>query len=960
MSFGNPWALLLLAPAPLFFLVSRKQLIHLSALRRGVAIALRLTIFVLLVLALADARWLRSADDLSVVFLLDHSDSMGNASKEAAQTFIREALAEKLPDDTAGIIVFGANAVVEESPRKGVSLAGIASAPDTGYTNAADAVRLGMALFPPGSPKRLVLVSDGQNNLGDARAAAQLAAAAGIELSTLEIPAQTGPEVRLQTLSLPSTLYESEQFDLELAIESNLATATEVQIYADGQLIAQEPVTVRPGENRYLFPMMAGAQGFSTFQARLAPAQDTQTPNNRLDAFSLVEGPLRVLVASVDPAEAAPLVSALDAAGLRPELVAPHQIPSDLPSLSDYAVAVLVNLPATALSPAQIELLQVYVRDLGRGLVAVGGPDSYGPGGYFQTPLEETLPVEMALKDRERLPGMSMFMVIDKSGSMDSAGTMGMGGPRKVELAKEAIYRAVDFLAPWDRVGVVAFDNAARWVVRPEGVVNVGGIKDRVGTIRASGGTDILAGLSTAAGAMVEEESRVRHIILLTDGGADPTGIPELVDDLVAVGVSISVVAIGDDAAPFLKDLAERGNGRFHLARDAGTIPQIFAQEATLALKAYLIEEEFTPKLTAPSPVLQGITALPNLRGYVATTAKQTAQTVLVTHQDDPLLAQWQYGLGRSVAWTSDATGRWAVDWLGWADFARFWGQTVRWTIVEAAGGNLETQVALDRERGVYRLTVEALDSAGNFLNDLRLQGTMVAPDLTSREISLAQVGPGLYQADLKPEEMGAYLLQILGRENSDEGGKLVSSATRGFVVNYSPEYAADNDDPTLMADLAELGGGQTLSMREPGVVFAHTLPPVSGSRPLWPALLTAFVLILPLDVGVRRVIVGREEWLKLAKRLRGYLPQPAATDVVSTAPSSVRSLLSIKKSDDEPAQRDVTSTADPASVARSPLIVNRPTKPEPLSSPAPESPSEPEPGDRMSRLLNAKRKAKK
>ncbi|MFQ5578961.1 MAG: glutamine amidotransferase, partial [Anaerolineae bacterium] len=386
--------------------------------------------------------------------------------------------------------------------------------------------------------------------------------------------------------------------------------------------------------------------------------------------------------------------------------------------------------------------------------------------------------------------------------------------------------------------------------------------------------------------------------------------------------------------------------------RDASTIPQIFAQEAALALKAYLIEEEFAPRLTAASPILQGITALPNLLGYVATEPKLTAQTVLVSHNDDPVLAQWQYGLGRAVAFTSDATGRWGKLWVGWDGFARFWGQAVRWTIVEGATGNLETRVTFDPTLGATRLTVEALDSRGNFINNLNLQGSLVSPGLEQEPVSLEQVAPGLYQTDIHPDETGAYLLRVVG---AGEGEQIAGSATRGFVVSYSPEYAAQPADPALMAGLAELGGGQTLSLNNPAAVFAHTLPPVGASSPLWPLLLAAFVLILPFDVGLRRVIIGREEVLKLAARLRRALPHRAAGAPASpAAPSSARSLLSIK----EPRPQTPPSSRASRPISGQPP----PVTPPPDLSPAP--PPEPEPHppaeDRMSRLLNAKRQAKK
>jgi Mg-chelatase subunit ChlD len=964
VTFGNPWALLLFVLLPFFIWLSRGQLLHLSRLRRWMALVLRLSLLSLLVLALADARWYSRTDALSVIFLVDQSDSVGSSARQDTLDFIQRALANMPADDSAGVVVFGENALVEESPRPNLQLNGLNSTPLTGHTNFADAIRLGMALFPADSAKRLILLSDGQNNLGDAKAAAQLAAASGIELSTVPLENRGGPEVRLDQLKVPSSLNAKEQFDLELDIHSNLSAQSEVQVYADGQLLTIEQVNLQAGSNRFIFPMTAGGEGFSTFQVRLVPSEDTLSQNNRLDAYSLIEGPLQVLVVARDPAEVINLIPAMEAAGVEPQLIMPQDMPSAPTQLSQYAAVILVNMPAFALSPSQLDLLQVYVRDLGHGLIVVGGPESYGAGGYYQTPLEEILPVDMLLKDKERLPGMSMFMVIDKSGSMESAGTPGGGGPRKVELAKEAIYRSLDLLTPLDRVGVIAFDNAAHWVVPPTEVIDVGRIKNQVGTIRADGGTDILAGLQAAAGASESEVKIIKHIVLLTDGGANPEGIPELVDKLVEQGVSISVVAIGDDYAPFLEDIAKRGQGRFHFARDASTIPQIFAQEATLAQKSYIIEDPFTPRLTAPSSILQGIITLPSLYGYIGTSPKMTAQTVLVSDKDDPILAQWQYGLGRSVAWTSDARGQWARDWVNWDEFARFWGQAVHWTIVEGTQGGLETQVTLDNETGAFRLTAEALDQRGNYLNNLNLRGSLVSPDLAQQDIILTQIAPGLYETELHPTETGAYLLRLLG---SDETGQLTNSATQGFVVNYSPEYISDDNLGSLMADLAGLGNGRTLTLANTDGVFAHNLPPVSGANPLWPALLTAFVLLLPLDVGLRRVIIGREEILKLVAHLKGYLPQPKARlrrPIVTT--SSATSLLSIKQktqttlaNQDTPVpSRTISQPDEVPSPDRPSVILNTPSS----SKPSQEAPSDFDSAtsdDRMSRLLKAKRTAR-
>jgi Mg-chelatase subunit ChlD len=772
------------------------------------------------------------------------------------------------------VILFGADALVERSISADPTLGEISSVPNQSYTDIAGAMRLGLSLFPNDTARRLVILSDGGANLGDARQAAQLAQASGVELSIVSFTPQTGVEVRLDDLRAPATLHQGEHFDLDINIHSTAAMDVPLQIFSEGQLVAQQALKLQAGDNSFILPLVAGKPGFTTFQARLAPPADTFPQNNSLDAVSEVEGPLSILVVAEHPDEGQPLARALRDIGWAVQEIEPAALPSDLGGLSEAAAIVLVNTPAFRLAPKQLELLQSYVRDLGHGLVVIGGEESYGPGGYFQTPLEETLPVEMTIQDQQRLPGMSLILIIDKSGSMADGGTPLGGGPRKVELAKEAIYRSIDLLVPWDRIGVVAFDNAAQWVVEPVPAANVKAIKDAVGTIHASGGTDILAGLQLGSEAIIQEPSQVRHIVLLTDGGADPTGIPELTQDLAEQGVTVSTVAIGQGYAPFLEDIARLGGGRFHFADDASVIPQIFAQETSLASRSYIVEETFSPQAGSPSPILQGYNQLPVLHGYIATSPKLTAQMVLLGgSEQDPLLAQWQYGLGRAVAWTSDAKGQWASEWVNWPEFPRFWSQVVRWTIVEGTGGILESQVRLEENRAI--VTAEALQTDGSYRNNLDVSLSIIDPNLGQQTISLQQTGPGLYEGQFRPEETGIYLMHVTGQE----GEQVTAAQTRGFVMRYSPEYRDTQIDPTLLPDLAALGGGRILPLAAPAEAFAHTLPPARSVTDLWPWLLAAAILLLPLDVGLRRIVVGREElrqaWAKLMGRLPTLPKQP-------------------------------------------------------------------------------------
>jgi len=236
---------------------------------------------------------------------------------------------------------------------------------------------------------------------------------------------------------------------------------------------------------------------------------------------------------------------------------------------------------------------------------------------------------------------------------------------------------------------------------------------------------------------------------------------------------------------------------------------------------------------------------------------------------------------------------------------------------------------------------VDALDSTGNSLNNLTVEGRLLSPELQQTDVTLTQIAPGRYRTEFSPRETGAYLLRLLAR---DADGQLVSSATRGFVVSYSPEYAANRSEPTLPADLASLGGGKMLAAADAAAVFEHTLPPVRGSRPLWRWLLMAFALLLPLDVGVRRVMFGREHWEKLLNWLRGKLAAPEKTAAPAPVSSPAKSLLSVKKA---------TRLEKP----KSPLIIPPKTAGSEAETP-PQKTASPNPKRTTNRLLDAKRRA--
>lgn len=882
MSFTNPVALLLLFIIPLVIYLGWPRQ-RFRRTRDITSTTLRVIIVALVVLALAGVQVSQSANKLAVVFLVDVSDSLGTEVEEAQIEYVRESLQAMGPDDVAGVVVFGADPRTERSVNAVRELAALQSQPVTSNTDLAQAIRHGIALFPNDAARRLVILSDGRPTIGDTSAAVQQAAAVGVEISFVAFAREPGPEVQVTDLSVPGNVTAGQSFDLSLSIEAEAATAATVTILDAGTIIQRQDVQLQQGANNYTLTLPGSSAGFKDFRVQVDPADgDSFYQNNQLSTFMQIIGPPRALLVSTDDAEVQNLIPALEEAGVTVDRATPAELPIGLAPLAQYDTVIMANVPATELSNSRMEALDSYVRDLGGGLVFIGGPDSYAPGGYFRTPLEDTLPVEMQIRDQQRLPQLTIVYVIDRSGSM---GAINPNNVANIELAKEAIIRSIDLLQPTDRAGVVSFDTVGYWIAELQPVLDRVGLQRLVATLRASGGTDILAGMRLVANNIVNDPSPRKHIILLTDGGASPNNLVELAGTLNSESeVTTSVIAIGQGSAPFLGEMASAGGGNYHVVDLVESIPTIFTQETVLASRSYIIEESFVPVLTANSPILDGIQSAPPLLGYVATSPKQTAQVILRGPEpfSDPLLASWQYGLGRAVAFTSDASSRWAANWVGWSDFSRFWSQAVRWTITEGASNNLESRVQMQGKQA--RLIVDARDDNGDFLNGLDLQASIVNPALESSRLVLRQVAPGRYEALFTPDSEGAYFLGISGQGTNQQVRQ-----TTGWVMSYSQEYdvRANNADINLLNDIASITDGRDMS-DDPSLPFVHNLVARNAFTPLWPWLLLVALLLLPLDIAIRRLIITRSDLARARAAVGRLRPVPAPSEATSERMSTL------------------------------------------------------------------------
>jgi hypothetical protein len=348
---------------------------------------------------------------------------------------------------------------------------------------------------------------------------------------------------------------------------------------------------------------------------------------------------------------------------------------------------------------------------------------------------------------------------------------------------------------------------------------------------------------------------------------------------------------------------------------------------------------------------------VPPLYGYVGTSAKAAAQVILETHQEDPLLASWQYGLGRSVAWTSDATGRWAADWVRWDGFPAFWAQTVRWTISQGRDNAIESVVTYESDSA--RLTVDARDGEGTLLNNLVMSANIVSPEGETVAVPLAQIAPGRYEGEFTPQSDGAYFIRLAGINEAEDA---VVGQTSGWVLGYSPEYQQIESNPALLAEVMEISEGRELTIADIApVVFSHDLDSRPTVRPIWPWLLFLAALLLPLDVAVRRLVINQSDiaraWAATFGRLR-----PAAAPVqprtepmnrlfqakeraINPPPAQTGQAPSLPAADVEPVSKPVTAPDGDSARRQS-------------TSPPSLPPTQPSSGTLASRLLEKRRQS--
>ncbi|NOX30291.1 MAG: VWA domain-containing protein, partial [Actinobacteria bacterium] len=920
-----------------------------------VASALRIVALVAAVVGLVGVSLPRSADAVTTVFVLDRSDSVGDPGHLFGNSFVDMAVAASTDGAQHAVVVAGNGARVERLLAPSREPSGLQTvAIDPGQTDLAAALRLAGAVTPDDARRRIVVVSDGRSTVGDAAREASLLAERGIELDYVTLIPEIGSDASVLSVQAPRNAEIGQVISFSTTLSSSHAQPALVSLRRDGEIVSTVDVLLNAGTTTVVLQHVAGAQGpgseaiggaepqggeaiggaepqggeairrggLAAYDVVVDVALDARPQNDVGRVTVDVAGPAGVLLVEGAPGVGETLEAGLGAGGLVVETIGVAEVPS-LDRLAGFDSVVLVDVDADDLSEEQMVALASATRDLGVGLVTVGGTQSYGMGAYRNTVLESVLPVISDVLDPRRRRTVAEVLAIDTSESMGEChcadGFEGSGrvpgGLTKTDIARTGAARAIDALHADDEIGILGIDTDAEWLIDLQQIPSADVIDRGLARITPSGQTDLSTTLSTAAVALRQSNAGLKHIILFSDGFTQPGELAKLATEageLFAEGITVSVIATGEGAANELRPIATAGGGRFYPGRDLSRIPEILVQESIIASRSFINEGEFLPTRTGISPATEGLTSTPPLLGYVATTAQTTARTLLtIGDESDPLLATWQAGLGRATSWTSDAGLRWGQAWVDWDGYVDFWSAVVRDTFSIDGGGSLRATVDGDE----LRLVAERPEQADQVVGGA-VTATVTDPDGVPREVPMVERADGRLEGSVHLDQLGAHAVSVTVA--TPDGP--VAIGTDVASLSYSSEYRPGVVQESVLARLSELTGGR-------GAITADMAFDADG--------LTAGTREVKL--GSWLLIVAVIAWLLAAILSRLWLFGSRGSATGSSAKPPKRAKRGVRRGQDRDTQ---TESGDPAvaapnSAAPSPVLPEPPAPPEVVAPPS-------------------------
>lgn len=942
ISFSHPWVLLALLALPLIWGLARWSRSGLERGRSAFSTILRVVLYALVVLSLAGMRWVQRSDRAATIFLLDWSDSIPPDLKEQAESYVKKQLGRVKAGDQAGVVVFGRQAMIETPASKEPKFIGVHSMISRSATDLASAIRLALAAFPEGYQRRIVLITDGNENRGHALAEVEQARRHGVQINVLRIDYEYKEEVWVEDLYVPSEISPKEPFDVHVVIHANTEGPVTVRLYRNEVLVAEDVKELKKGKNIYVVQQKRPEPGPQRYEVRIETAGgDTVYQNNAAFGFTHVRGTARLLVVGGEPRDVDHLTEKLREEGLATVVVEPGRLREHIPELTHFDAILFANVGVEEVPAGVMHAIEAAVHDAGVGFLMIGGENSFGPGGYRGTPLEKVLPVTMDQPQRRVLPNGALVLVLHT-----------VEIPQGNKWAKDIALAAMRTLGPRDYFGILYYQYTGneKWLFKPRPVADRSAMARLIRNVAPEDMPDFDATMRMAHREMKPLIASAKHIVIISDGDpANPS--PNLIKSIIKDGITMSTVVIAPhtpDGVSKMADLARAGRGRAYYPRDPRKLPEIFIREARTIRRSMVIEKDFVPTMRPGVQAFKGIdrNAVPPLHGYVLTNPKATTEIMMSGPEGDIIFGQWRYGLGTAAVFTSDAKDRWSSDWVAWPPYQKIWAQMIRSLLRSVDRAPYSINVEISGGRG--HVVIDAVDEQGKYVHTLKFNGSATAPDGDRRLLDFRQTGPGRYEASFDADDVGIYSINAA----FDQDGK-TGFLSVGTAVPYVAEYRDLKTNTPLLERMADVTGGRMLYPDDE--VYLTLAATVGFPKPLWFYLLLAMIPLFVLDVFIRRValewsqVVGGWAWV----RARVF---PKRREPVE-APAPLKALLTRKEE-----IRAETLRAPPGEAfdldqpAGSPRAVEPPKeakKPKPEPKPAEERP------DYLKRLLDAKKKAR-
>jgi uncharacterized membrane protein len=699
----------------------------------------------------------------------------------------------------------------------------------------------------PGHAARIFLFSDGRETAGDVHAAALGLATEGIPVFVEPLEVRDLADAWIDGIHVPEPVPAGGTVTVTAVVGSQRPAAdVTVQIRDNGRLVGSAQAAVAAGATEVPIDVTFSGAGPHVVEALLVASGDVLAANNRLVREVFVRPPTRVLYVEGTAESARYLQRALAAAGFDVSVRTPTGLPERSDELEPWDVVIVSDVARSSISDQTMAALATWVERGGGGLLVAGGESVFGEdtegaaNGYRRTALERLLPVTFERKDQ---PDVALIIVLDKSWSMNG---------RVMELCKAAAQAAVDALSDRQTVGILTFDDRLKWDVTPR---NVGQHRDEIrqaiSSIQPGGDTLIYPAVEQAYLGLRDVKASAKHVVLLSDGRSYPDDYEGLVRRMVDAGITVSSIAVGPSAdAELLTSMARWGRGRGYVVLDAREVTQIFVKEARDAMSAFEEGEPIAPVVRARS-VLSNVdlSDVPPLRGRTAVVLKEGATEVLATETDDPLLAFWPYGLGRTAVFASDVKDRWAAAWLPWRGYGPFFSAVVR-ALARERAAPLALTVEPGAARGGARslaIAVEARDEEGRYRDLLAPSITVRSEDGETGTLAARQVAPGRYEATM---------VVAADRRLTVSAADAVDSppSSRRVLPDADAEYRLRPPDEALLGAIAAATGGRAAT--DPAALQRPSSDVRTSRHAGWPPLVILALMVWMIDVLLRRVRV--------------------------------------------------------------------------------------------------------